>query len=281
MIQKFCPTENELFEYYKSKSLSPIIYRGWLHGQLRDIVRLGIELDMFLIPLVSYSKVPKEHPYKPLNYEQALDHLSGRNENEYIGNLGVCGAGQFVLLDYDLPVLAPRLEALARKTLTIMTPNGWTFVTREPFDIELWTKLEELIPGFGLSREQSKIRVEEMKAIMERNTILTPENGFSDEERDYFTRQPTVVGNARRGVSYVCMPGSITCSYQQRIASQGNNNHSLPTEPCNGASPDGKHDYHVRMIYKKDGDYTNFVPRSTTVLPFKYFAKKALESAAQ
>lgn len=291
--ERFIPTENELLEYYESKNLPFPMYRTWLHSQLNDVLRFAFAFDMNLLPLRPYSKTPPiNYPYDPLTYNQAYSHLRGNNENQtYFGNFGIRGAGQdsvpsYVLIDYDQKELTPALEKLVRRNLSIMTPNGWAFITREPVDIPLWTKMEA-IPGFTPSEAALKARKDYGQKDLE---TLSAENGFTDSEREYFGASRFILGNARRNRSYVCLPGAVTCTYQTsatglpkpidektgKPVQHWGFGHTGPTEPCNG-SPNGKHDYRMRFFYKKDGDYTTFTPRSATILPFKYFAEQVLK----
>lgn len=292
-VERFVPTENELFEYAINHGVPFKDYRTWLYGQLRDVLKLAFELDVNLIPLSPYSKAPnKRFPFEPLTYEQALEFLHESETQLRFGWRGVAKDSKtlrFALLDYDKRELTPELEYLVakKKVLAIMTPNGWSFPTLEPVVPELWCEMEK-IDGFAPSQSMIDARIK--RAIeYEKNHANLLRAGFTQEELDVLVKpKDLTVSNARRNRSFICLAGSVTCSSQTKATGletpvdpeTGKSvqhfgfGHTEPNQLCNG-SPAGKHDYRMRLFHNPDS-YTSFVPRSFRVLPFKNFAEIVL-----
>ncbi len=278
-VTRFVPTENLLFEYYQRVLKLPFkLYQTWLYNQRRELVEFAIDFGFDLIMLAEKSKAPPPtYNSEPLTLEQALQHIHNG------GNLGVRGNKQLVLLDYDSKELTPELEWLASKTLTIMTPNGWTFITLEPVVDELWLEMEKRFAGFSPSEATVKARLE---AEVEESEMPEWVGNLPVEEQEalgWKNRKRFMLGNARRNRSYVVYPGSITCSFQTKATGipkpKGVQHfgfgHSDPNQLCNG-NGNQAHEYRYRFFYKPDGDYSSFTPTTATILPFDYFAKVAL-----
>ena len=295
MITRFVPTPNELFEYAISHGVEFVDYQSWVHNQLRDVLNFAFELSWNLIPLRPYSKAPtNKYPFVALTREEALQYFRDSPQPQL--PFGIRGVGQdsktleTILLDYDSKTLTPELEFLVtkKKALTIVSPNGFTFVVREPIVPELWAEMEK-IDGFKPSQTMIDARVKRAIEYQNNHTKLV-EAGFTQEELDVIVKpKDFTVSNARRNRSYACIAGSVTCSAQTKatgLAIPTNPEtgksvqhwgfgHTESDQPCNGNST-GKHDYRMRLFYQVTGDYTHFVPKSCSILPFEAFAKIAL-----
>jgi hypothetical protein len=227
-------------------------------------VQFAIDIGFNLIQLANRSKAPPNtYKYEPMTLSEALDWIHNG------GNLGVRGDKQFCLLDYDAKELTSELAWLATKTLTITTPNGWTFFTLETLNNDLWLEMEKQFPGFAPSEAMVKARAEKA-AKWEVDEPLARGLGFSDDEINAFLKPTMMVSNARRGRSYVVLPGSVTCVYQTKATGL-----KIPTNPETGKSIQ-----HFGFGHTDSDQPCNGNPRTTQILPFRYFAEVALKRRA-
>ena len=153
----------------------------WLSMWTESITRC-LSLRMHLIPLAHNSKHPLERTHwsldKRLNLKRALD---------FIGtgcNIGVvAGPSRLVILDYDSEIpnsLTPAINL----TLTVKTPRGHQFYTKEPFSPSAYKVLKKRFPKFDTPRAGM------MYALIPYSSTCTRdhEGGCDCEKHDYRLR---------------------------------------------------------------------------------------------
>ena len=110
--------------------------------QIEDI-HLFLQLGFALNPLGWKSKIRvKGASIASLTEEQAIQHVKGDASTfqHKSGNLALLGLGKWILVERDGIPLTPILEHLLFLTPSWATPNGWTYLVREPMHSNLVEK---------------------------------------------------------------------------------------------------------------------------------------------
>jgi hypothetical protein len=139
----FVPTEAEIVERLKVHDLN-VSLTDWLLARQTEDIRLFSQLGFGLNPLGWRSKIRVRGATTDcLRVDQAIEHIKGEDGTTFqnkSGNLALLGNGKYILVERDGLELTPTLERLMSLTPSWATPNGWTWVVREPFSEELASK---------------------------------------------------------------------------------------------------------------------------------------------
>lgn len=128
-----------------------MLWSKWWESKWHDTIRLYERLEWKIIAINKGTKRPVAQTAWAT--EPGLDARRMIDYTTQGFNLAVvAGPSGIAALDYDSKDMTIPLEQMARETMTMRTPRGFCFVTKEPYSNKAFLALKKKLPGFESAR---------------------------------------------------------------------------------------------------------------------------------